>query len=164
MKKLKSLSRLIAAGLVSISLFSTPVLAAETSTDSIIGINIDNVSISLGESAYFKFSRIDNENYDVVMQDKGVIGKVSLSFEDVDLYDKLISCEKSNFISSDAVYTDLSYDNSGDIAILKYKANDIRHIVFIDEDSSINFVGVGNSVLISNDNVQKIVKNVNISM
>lgn len=164
MKKLKSLSKLIAVGLISISLFSTPVLAAETSTESIVGISIDNVSISLGESAYFKFERTDNENYDVVMQDRGVIGKISLSFEDVSLYNKLIACEKSNFISSDAVYTELSYDDSGDIAILKYKANDIRHIVFIDGDSSINFIGVGNSVLISNDNVQKIVKNVNISM
>lgn len=164
MKKLKGLSKFILMCLVSVNLFSMPISAAETSTDSMVGINIDSVSISIGDNAKFSFIKDDNETYSIISSNKAVIGELSLSFESVNLYKKLSECEKSNFISSNAIYTDLSYDDSGEVAILKYKVDDIRHIVYMNGDTSISFVGVGSNSLTSNDNVQKIIKNVNISM
>lgn len=163
MKKRSKLVRLIVSAMIAINLFSMPVSAAESNKLNIIGISINGISVSISDDAYFSFLKIDNENYDVITSKSNTIGKIQLSFEKPELYEKLIGCSKTNFITTDAVYTDISYDDSDDYAILKYKVNDIKYTAIMSEDMTVTVNGTGDTVLMSNDNMVKILDNVNIT-
>lgn len=163
MKKKNKLIKFIVSMMITVNLVSMPVHAAESNKLNVIGINIGGISISTKDDAYFSFRKVDNENYYVITSKSNTIGKVQLSFEKPELCEKLIGCSKTNFITTDAIYTDISYDDSGEYEILKYRVNDIKYTTIMSEDMAVTVNGTGDTVLMSNDNMVKILDNVNIT-
>ena len=155
-------------------LFSNPIEAHASSCkilldsetkleDTISSIKLGDVNIGVIDGSPFSFDSISTDIYHVVTKSGERVCKFVISEEVDDITQKILKCEKSNFIGENIIVTEITHDEVENGTVTTYKENDRKVVVFTNGTYYVKLSSfVMDEIIYGNNYINKVLDNITI--
>lgn len=128
---------------------------AQRQIDTINTINLEGVKISVTDDSPYKFESRTVSKYNIIASNGIVIGTVDVMYDmDETIYDSIAKCEKTNYISKEKIYTDISHDTEKDVTT--FKVDERKSVLYHYNDIGVLFTSLSvDKVVLGNNYLNK---------
>lgn len=108
--------------------------AESTMSDTISSIKIGGVTVDTLEDSAISFTNSGNGIHYVVTNSGTRISRLLITDSVDSVTEKLLSCDKSNFISEGTIYTDIEHTESNGMTLTTYRKDDRKYAIYHNDE------------------------------
>lgn len=127
-------------------------------------VNLDNIEMTVSSESPFKLKTITSNKYDVVTSNGEILLHIGFLDELSDIQKSIIKCEKTNYISGDAIYKDITVNEDNGYKLVSYKLNDRKYVIIVGDDSYVTVESIpSDSVIFGNNYMNKFLESITVN-
>lgn len=127
-------------------------------------VNLENIEMTISSESPFKLKTITNNKYNVVTDNGEILLHINFLDDLSDTQKSITKCEKTNYVSGDAIYKDITVNEYDDYKLVSYKLNDRKYVIIVGDDSYVTIESMlSDSVIFGNNYMNKFLECITIN-
>lgn len=127
-------------------------------------VELDKIELTISNDSPFKLKTITNNKYDVVTNNGEILLHIDFLDELSDIQKSIIKCEKTNYVSGDAIYKDITVNEDNGYKLVSYKLNDRKYVIIVGDDSYVTIESMlSDSVIFGNNYMNKFLESITVN-
>lgn len=115
-------------------------------------VKLDNIEMIISSKSPFKLKTITSNKYDVVTDNGEILLHIDFLDALSNIQKSIVKCEKSNYVSEDAVYKDITVNEDNGYKLVSYKLDDRKYVIIVGDDSYITIESMLSDTVIFGNN------------